>query len=735
MEDIKIIYSSDYEEYILINYFNNIIKKNNKIGKFILNNNLLEINWNNEIIEYFIKIEKIYLDEADTYIFKNNNLELNDITINYIINNEIVYNSYKINKSLNKLFNYKNDIYDIQFNNKFIFLNNIKYINIFDNNYYTENFILINIIINNTNNTIFNYILCKTNNIIYDKNNCIIFKYELIDLNLKINSKIYILNENNIYIEMPNNFNIKHDKWEDVIVLNNNTKEMYRVSNNEKGKFEINNNILNIFWDNWGTESFIEINNIYYLFNYINIHHNHWSEKCIIENDLIIRSSNKNEFGKFLFDNDKLIIYWEKWNEETFYKVDNEYYYKDLVKNQFLEKKIILKKRSEKEVILLDDNIIINHFNNKKGTYILDNLNTLTILWDEKNTSDIYILINNKYYYKDYIDNNEKDYILVNNEYLNDKFASHKVKLDYFSNKLKLNNIYYAFFQKNKIFYVFDTSDKVDEYESLKIYNLYIINNINYLIINDLYLKIKDHRVNLNIFKTYNPKFKNLDDNQLFINLLFNSHQIFSIESFIYKNYFFNLEGYKNNNYLQNYEESIIHWYNNNKLASLFFYSNDIEIIYDNIDLRKKYYLDNIFIINLNNDNDLKKVFDNIPKKSNIILNFNFNTHNFVDNKYNIYEKFIINNFNNLIITKSYNKSSCDVIKFINKILNKNNFEYIFYIKDLISDIINLDFRLDLKVYSKVDLIEIIIYKYLLDKIFNLYNNNLILNSDFLSVI
>jgi hypothetical protein len=57
MEDIKIIYSSNNEEIILINHFNlNVTKNNNKIGKFNINDNILTIKWEHNVTEYFIKI-------------------------------------------------------------------------------------------------------------------------------------------------------------------------------------------------------------------------------------------------------------------------------------------------------------------------------------------------------------------------------------------------------------------------------------------------------------------------------------------------------------------------------------------------------------------------------------------------------------------------------------------------------------------------------------------------------
>jgi len=52
--------------------------------------------------------------------------------------------------------------------------------------------------------------------------------------------------------------------------------------------------------------------------------HNNWSGKCMIENDKIYRIENKDEYGHYDINKNKLIIKWDKWNEEIFYCNDTQ---------------------------------------------------------------------------------------------------------------------------------------------------------------------------------------------------------------------------------------------------------------------------------------------------------------------------------------------------------------------------------------------------------------------------
>ena len=86
MENIKIIYSNLNEENIILNYFNkNIFNNNNKnIGKFIIEKDILIIEWNNKDI-FENKYNKIKDNNITTYKCINNN-ELINQNNNELIN-------------------------------------------------------------------------------------------------------------------------------------------------------------------------------------------------------------------------------------------------------------------------------------------------------------------------------------------------------------------------------------------------------------------------------------------------------------------------------------------------------------------------------------------------------------------------------------------------------------------------------------------------------------------------
>jgi hypothetical protein len=759
MEDIKIIYSIDKVENVLINYFNNsLTTNNNKNATFVLENNILKINWDYNKIETFIKNEKIYLDEVDTYQYINNEIELNETNLN----------------------------------------NNMA------------------------------------------------------------------------------NINIIHNDWKDICIIENNY--LYRLSNNEGGLFEINNDILTIKWEKWDEEKFIQNNGIYYLLNDIFIYHKDWSENCVISNNKIFRKNNINEYGNFKFENNRLFIYWEKWDYEIFINFnenkniyysekillnDNLYLYNtinnniyenfnlkgnylfnnnkliinwnnqnikeynynienniinkydindylnndinndnndnsDITKlnNEILNnlnnknlnnenlnsknlnnenlnnenlnnenlnnenlnnenlnnenKKIILKKDFKEEFIITNHKIKLN---DKEGTYKLEN-NLLTIFWDDDINTELYILKNNIYYYKDYNDILNKNYILITN---NDIYEN--IKINYYKKIIIINdNIKYNFIEKDNIFYILTK-------ENIEIFNLYILNEYNILIISNKYNKIfnNDDYIDYNIFRSYYNKLNELSNYEILLLLLNNyeKYKIYSIKTFLIYHSFFNINGYMINNFIENENDAIIHWLSN-KLSSFFFYSsNNIEIVYNNMLFENS--VKTIYIINLENDFYLKNILDFIPKNKYVIINFNLKDENFIDNKYSIYENYIINNFNNIIITKSINKTNIDIIKFINNIINNLNYENIFYITHYIDNLYNIDiniinneiiiinneiniityqnlinklfdiliFNIINHIYSIKNIIEIIIYKYILKKnIYYIFENNFIINNE-----
>jgi hypothetical protein len=117
------------------------------------------------------------------------------------------------------------------------------------------------------------------------------------------------------------------NEWIDILNLNNENNIIIRKSNNDTGKFNKENNILTIIWDNWGKETFENINNIYYNIENntfeIFVENNYWNDICIFDilNKTVYRKYCIHEIGNFYFENNDLIITWNNWGKERFYQL------------------------------------------------------------------------------------------------------------------------------------------------------------------------------------------------------------------------------------------------------------------------------------------------------------------------------------------------------------------------------------------------------------------------------
>jgi hypothetical protein len=140
-----------------------------------------------------------------------------------------------------------------------------------------------------------------------------------------MNNNIFIFN--NIYFdEFYLNFkhNILHLK-------NNNTDNLYY-------KFEIlNKNELKVYWYGFEEVLYTEDSYLYFLdkekikiIKKVYLYHPEWNDQCIMNYDTnrISRINIKNEKGSFEYNNDKLIINWDKWNYEVFEYFDEYTFYK-----------------------------------------------------------------------------------------------------------------------------------------------------------------------------------------------------------------------------------------------------------------------------------------------------------------------------------------------------------------------------------------------------------------------
>jgi len=103
------------------------------------------------------------------------------------------------------------------------------------------------------------------------------------------------------------NINICHKDWNDIIILDFMKNTLYRISdNNETGKYILIDNILLIKWEKWGEEYFYKKNNNYYF-----IDNNKVSEHVsyIYLNVYDNQSKNEHSFKQYIIDNDLNKVY------------------------------------------------------------------------------------------------------------------------------------------------------------------------------------------------------------------------------------------------------------------------------------------------------------------------------------------------------------------------------------------------------------------------------------------
>ena len=147
---------------------------------------------------------------------------------------------------------------------------------------------------------------------------------------------------NNIYI-VNNFFNIEIE-----LFFKNNTFIIYDLHNDLELKDEhtfdlIDTDKIILYWNKidetiisetyYTKDSYIYYNNenIANNFKKIFMIHKEWNDQAVInfEKNKIVRIKHKDQFGTFKFEDNKLIINWNHWGEEIYYKYDNYNYYQE----------------------------------------------------------------------------------------------------------------------------------------------------------------------------------------------------------------------------------------------------------------------------------------------------------------------------------------------------------------------------------------------------------------------
>jgi|SaaInlStandDraft_6_1057023.scaffolds.fasta_scaffold03935_4 hypothetical protein len=128
-------------------------------------------------------------------------------------------------------------------------------------------------------------------------------------------------------------------------------------------------------------DSFIFTSNIssLLLFKLITLNHNEWFDQAILnyENNLIIRIKDRNQYGNFKFEENKLKIVWDYWGEEIFEKYDENIYNHICLKRYDLKQNII----TFIHLCNLGDgyDIFLNQYERLKKSKIYDNIKYIYI--------------------------------------------------------------------------------------------------------------------------------------------------------------------------------------------------------------------------------------------------------------------------------------------------------------------------------------------------------------------
>jgi hypothetical protein len=434
MEEIKII-NSKKEFLIKINYLSNTffvinndltINEPNKSGKFEIIEDTMILIWENDDIEYYKKkCSNVYYSNnnlTEYYFINSNSNNLNNIyyiddlsniydnksSNNKIIGKQINDNECKINK--NYYYLYENKFYEKLVYDKII---SFEYILIFidnNDNIINKNFIfnkLTNIFIENTEN------LNKLNGLYTIKNDLLNVKFDYTcDYTYENN---FILTSDKILYsnELLNKY------YQEITINYNNLLRTYildKKNNNVFDKYDIDKKYLVIPSNDYYTIQidFNNNNDDYIYFNYDNILdlyiiieknseifiiHNSWNDTLILNNynNTLKRKSVESETGKFKYNNNKIIIYWDNWDQEVFIKnKDNNYNLLNDEKTEYIE---IFHKNWNDKCIIKDNFITRISANNESGIIEHKNDNTIEIKWNNWDCEKFYI-INNNYHHE-----------------------------------------------------------------------------------------------------------------------------------------------------------------------------------------------------------------------------------------------------------------------------------------------------------------------------------------------
>lgn len=147
-----------------------------------------------------------------------------------------------------------------------------------------------------------------------------------------------------------NEINIINKDWTGICFLENSQRLTRKDVINEHGSYEIENNKITILWDNWGKEEFYKIDKNEYIIsslffkNYLNYDfYDKMNLKYKIifnieENYFYTYDKKLNIEGKYIIENDSIILYIDNQYQKKYVKINDEtYFFEEEFNNIFFE--------------------------------------------------------------------------------------------------------------------------------------------------------------------------------------------------------------------------------------------------------------------------------------------------------------------------------------------------------------------------------------------------------------
>jgi hypothetical protein len=683
---------------IINNNTNQIFNSLDKVYGIVqkINNTTIKINWQHNIYEH---------DEIEEFILnlENNNYYLiEDIPIKIDFKKMYIIKYLKGSKIINKkilIDKLYNIIYDL--NN----LNIIGSYKIIENKYYIQSNLLNECIFSKINGILYSEIILKYiyKLIIIENNKFYLYKKNILNVNnIAYNYNIEYNYDKNIIIIFINDKQYVYDLYtlKDLtsfyikeIILKNELKEEYYklnlinnklfslINNQYLYNFEIKNNYLTIkFNDNNNNNNNNNNNDILYYFEkntntYIlnkllekkeHFFHKDWKKLCILDKDFIYKDNDK---GKYHLNNNKIVVEWELWNKEIFYKYNSIFYsdifFYDIIIDNYDHRYKIFNLFN----LILDENFITIY----KVEFVEDKIKLITEnnveFFNYELQDNTYILYSKKYLNIQLVNDNNFYYLykdlclFTKNNIINPvakviTIKNNKLIIQYTNDCNDINDKTYIYLSKSKNIYYL---------ESLKIENIILIDkdkSIHSLILDNIEKKLKCDYFEKNIIK-------NKEELLLFDNNNLNKYSLFYDNIYIEENL---LNDFKKINFNLDIAYIFDHFKTNNKFDSLKHFLNNELLIYSFNTFNKKY-----LTLNNLNFNNLKYYFEILY--NNIDNNINIDNNN-IDNN-NIDNNSNCTNNNKLIII---NCIDINDLSELNKFLFENKKD-----KDYLVIIINKD--------------------------------------------